>query len=297
MFPGITQWVMSRTRGSVARAAPMAFGLTSTPLYKWLKFSRKILLFVLQRHPQAIVSKPNKEEVKYYIEAIGAKYPVLKDYKVWAAADGLKVPLQQSTDYFKQNKNYNGWVGSTYINSVLVFAPDGKIRIATLNCPGSWHDSTIAEYGVYSKMEEIYDRHQARVVVDSAFSLATKDFMIKSSQQDPIDRGPEGVLVNRNATSVRQLSEWGMRMIQGSFPRLKDNMILEDFGDRKIIMNLVVALYNFQTSAVGINQILNTFTSKTKGFYSYGFTMSYTDNDQHHQQGDVPETANALFQF
>ena len=42
-----------RTRGSFARAAPMAFGLTSTVVYKWLKFSRRVLLFVFQKHPLA----------------------------------------------------------------------------------------------------------------------------------------------------------------------------------------------------------------------------------------------------
>ena len=135
----------------------------------------------------------------------------------------------------------------------------------------------------------------AQVVVDSAFSLAQKDFMIKSMQQDPLRGGKRGTKLNEVATSVRQLSEWGMRMIQGSFPRLKDNMILEDFGDRKIIMNLVVALYNFQTSAVGINQILNTFASKTKGFHSYAFTISYTDENNEQHAGHVQETANGYF--
>ena len=31
-----------RTRGSVARAVSMAFGLTATPMYKWLKFGRHL---------------------------------------------------------------------------------------------------------------------------------------------------------------------------------------------------------------------------------------------------------------
>jgi hypothetical protein len=37
-----------RTRGSCARALSMAFGTTSTPLYKWLKFGRRVLLVALQ---------------------------------------------------------------------------------------------------------------------------------------------------------------------------------------------------------------------------------------------------------
>ena len=37
------------------------------------------------------------------------------------------------------------------------------------------------------------------------------------------------------ATSVRQLSEeHGMRMIQSQFPRLKDPMLFEEFGEQKV---------------------------------------------------------------
>ena len=43
-----------RTRGSVARAVAMAFGLKATPMYKWLKFGRRrVLLFAIQKVPCA----------------------------------------------------------------------------------------------------------------------------------------------------------------------------------------------------------------------------------------------------
>ena len=229
-----------RTRGSVARSASLAFGMTSTPTYRWLKFSRKILLSVLQHHDEASVILPTQDEVDKYVDAIGQKYETLGEQKVWAAADGLKVPLAKSTKWRVQNQYYNGWTGDTYVNCVFVFAPDGKIRICTLNAPGTWHDSTIAEYGVYSKMEYIYETFGGKVVVDSAFNLSNKRYLIKSSQQDPLTA--DGVRLNRNATSLRQLSEWGMRMIQGSFPRLKDKMPYEEFGERKVILNLMVLL-------------------------------------------------------
>jgi hypothetical protein len=37
--------------------------------------------------------------------------------------------------------------------------------------------------------------------------------------------------IHRQATSVRQLSEWGMRGLQGSFPRLKDRLLYEERGE------------------------------------------------------------------
>ena len=57
---------------------------------------------------------------------------------------------------------------------------------------------------------------------------------------------------------------------------MKDNMLLEDNGERKIILNLMVLLYNYQTSKVQINTILNTFISETKGFFSYGLVPTDT---------------------
>ena len=123
-------------------------------------------------------------------------------------------------------------------------------------------------------MEEIYNLYGGKVVVNSAFNLANKNYLVKSSQRDPDDA--HGIVLNREATSVRQLSEWGMRMIQGSFPRLKDKLPYEEFNERKIVQHLMVLLYNFQTHNIGINQILNTFMSQTEGFYSYGTTIAET---------------------
>ncbi|VEU37224.1 unnamed protein product [Pseudo-nitzschia multistriata] len=247
-----------RTRGSVARSMAMAFGLTSTVMYKWLKFARRVLLVALHKHPDAMVSVPTEEEVNVYVNAIGEKYPRLGEKRVWAAADGLKSAIEASEDWFKQRAFYNAWKENTFVNSVFVFAPDGRIRISVFNCPGAWHDSAIADHGVYDRIEEVHTQSNAKVVVDSAFALKDKEhILIKSSQHDPEQE--DLLLINRDATSLRQMSEWGMRMIQGQFPRIKDRMFLEEHGDRKIIMSLLVNLYNYQCSNIGHNQILSTF--------------------------------------
>ena len=142
-----------------------------------------------------------------------------------------------------------------------------------INCPGSWHDSFILSYGIYRKIEDVYNQFGGKVVVNSAFNASrNKKFLIKSAQNDPINATRYTIQLNRAATSVRQLSEWGMRMIQGQFPRLKDKMEFKEFGERKVILHLMVLLYNFQTEEVHINMITNSFMSKTKGFYSYNMS-------------------------
>ena len=71
---------------------------------------------------------------------------------------------------------------------------------------------------MYTKMEEVFNNYGGRVVVDSAFNLSGKPYLIQSLQDDPADAEARGITLNRAATSVRQLSEHGMRMIQGQFP-------------------------------------------------------------------------------
>ena len=251
-----------RTRGSCSRGLAMMFGQTSTPMYQWLKFGRRVLLHVLSRDENSQIKLPDEHETRFFCTVIQNKYPNLNN--VWAAADGLKLPIQAPTDFMKQNKFYNGWHHSHNVNCVFVFSPDGKIRMCLLNAPGTFHDSTMADYGIYEGMEYIFDKYGAKVVVDSAFKIGNKDFVIKSSQIDPLDI--DQLLINRAATSVRQLSEWGMRMIGGSFPRLKDALAYEENDDRKVILRLMVHLYNFQCSEVGINQILNSFCEKSGHF-------------------------------
>jgi hypothetical protein len=63
----------------------------------------------------------------------------------------------------------------------------------------------------------------------------------------------------RQAMSMRQAAEWGMRAIQSSFPHLKDTFVYEDTGEHRILMKMLCLLYNLRTCSVGINQIKNVF--------------------------------------
>jgi len=59
---------------------------------------------------------------------------------------------------------------------------------------------------------------------------------------------------------MRQAVEWGMRAIQGSFPRLKDQFLFSDNRqDRRIFLHLTSMVLNFRTTYVGMNQLESTF--------------------------------------
>ena len=136
----------------------------------------------------------------------------------------------------------------------------------------------MTDYHVYDALEKIYQRTGCKIVVDSAFRGGKRDFMIKSAQGDPVDGNCEVILENRAATSIRQLSEWGMRMVQGQFPRVADTLIFDESGDRRVVMRIMVHLYNFQCCQVGQNEILNSFMQKDDGYFGHEYISPTVNN-------------------
>src|SRR5882762_5799649 len=105
--------------------------------------------------------------------------------------DGLKLPVQESSDPEVENVTYNGWLHDHFISCVLVFGLDGIFlfiifsvyqclnqKIGTvlacwLNAPGSWHDSKVAQ-PIYEKLQEKTPAGYY-LVADTAFLHGTGD--------------------------------------------------------------------------------------------------------------------------
>lgn len=247
-----------RTRGS-EMVLCMLFGVTASVCSLFIRLGRRLLLKILSRDQHAAVRMPTQDEIKAFQDAIAAKYSMLED--VYAVADGLKLYLEQAGDNVIQNMFYNGWTHDHYVGNVFVFAPNGCIIASAINAPDAMHDSTIAEWGkVYQKLEEVHTLYAGRCVADSAFSKGNYPFLIKSVQDHLVAADDIAqVTALRQATSVRQGAEWGMRAFQGSFPRMKDRFVYEERGERKVMILCTVLFYNLRARKVGLNQILNTF--------------------------------------
>jgi hypothetical protein len=105
---------------------------------------------------------------------------------------------------------------------------------------------------MYNKLEDVYRQMGLKYVIDSAFSSMKYELLIKSSQDDltagdeftTIDEQIADIAMRREATSMRQCAEWGMRAVQLSFPRLKDTMTYEEHGERRIIFDCLFLLFN-----------------------------------------------------
>ena len=148
-----------------------------------------------------------------------------------------------------------------------MFSACGRIIACVTNVPGSVHDSTMAMWGgIYELLAEVYGRTGAKCCADSAFSAAEADYIIKSAEDTTKASTPLEAVQMRDATSLRQAAEWGMRALQSSMPRLKDRIIYEgepiDTGhqtEKSLVLRLAPLIYNFRLEYVGLNQLRNVY--------------------------------------
>jgi len=167
--------------------------------------------------------------------------------------------LQQPGDPDIQRVFYNGWTHYTYVSNVFVFTPDGVIVSCAINFPGCIHDSLVADYGdIYEKLKCHVDQFGGKGVDDSAFTSRRYPFIIKSARTLQSATNYE-ISLNEDATSLRQSAEWGIRGLQGSFPRLTEDIVYEEDGERYLFLSTTVLLYNFRARYVGYNQIRSVF--------------------------------------
>ena len=251
--------VWTRTKGSYFPLC-MMFGIMQSTCSVFLRFGRRILCHVLSKETDSQVKLPTNEVVlNEFCTAVARRHPTLGEENVCFACDGLKLLLEQAGDTTIQNMFYNGWTHNHYITNVFGFAPNGTIVSMCINAPGSMHDSQLAQFGyIYDNLDDMYNRYGVKCCVDSAFFASKNDSLIQSAQTCPVGNARTVRMFNE-ATSFRQTSEWGMRGLQGSFPRLKDRLVYEECGERLIIIKMIVMLFNLRSNRVGINQILNTY--------------------------------------
>jgi hypothetical protein len=173
--------------------------------------------------------------------------------------DSIKLMLECAGVDDVQNRFYNGWTYDHYIGAVLVFCPDSTIPMCCYNVPGTVHGSNIAVIGnIYDKLDTVHNMIGGKCTVDSAFARVSYPYLIKSCKPLP-DMTVDELKVVKDATSLRQSSEWGMRSFQVSFTCIKYCIAIEHRGQCKLMMKLMVHLFNLRTRKVGINQILNVY--------------------------------------
>lgn len=146
----------------------------------------------------------------------------------------------------------------------------GEIIASRTNCPGSWHDSQVAQ-GIYEKLDT-QTPDGFSIVADSAFPrgfdrIAGKIRVpLKAGEKLPLDASlrQQVMAYSRAVLSYRQTAEWGMREIQGRFGRLRMPLEIEDVDGRADLIETCFRLHNLRTRRVGINHIKNVYVPEQR---------------------------------
>ena len=101
----------------------------------------------------------------------------------------------------------------------------------------------------------VYQWDGGQCTVDSAFGNVNREFPIKSSQELIHIQSYRARRIARDATSMHQSVEWGMQAFQSLMPCKKDRVTLEERGERKVTLTVMILLYNLRARMIGINQL------------------------------------------
>ena len=107
-------------------------------------------------------------------------------------------------------------------------------------------------------MGSLYESFGIKCTADSAFTGRKFDFIVKSGLLCRAATIEEACLMDE-ATSMRQSAEWGMKLYQAAYPRVKDRLKFHNPMRNYHLVLLTALITNYRTSKVGINQILNAY--------------------------------------
>ncbi len=238
----------------------LIFGTTPAVCSRSLKKMLKAIPCALRRHQFAKVEFPDERKMVEWAQMIERREPMATD--VIGFMDGLSLHSECNSDTYEQNAMYNGYHSDTMVNNVFAYGADGKVFLCGLNFPGSCHDGSITANLLPIIIEKI---GSFKICIDQGFprsgdadGILVGPYSQRSAARlSPILR-PYLLKLSNAYVSLRQASEWGMRGLQGSFPRFK-RRLPGNKKKRKYIIQSIVFIHNFRTHLMGCNQIKTVF--------------------------------------
>ena len=191
---------------------------------------------------------------------VQAREPIVDD--IIGFMDGVSMPTQCTSERVEQNAFLCGYDCDTMVNNVFAYGPDGKVFFAAVNFPGSWADGSLTARFLHQMKKRIGNY---KICVDQGFPRSGDAY---GTFVGPVTRRAARRLhrdirnyllrISNVHTSLRQASEWGMRGLQGTFPRCKKRLPSDD-KLRRLVLDAIILVHNFRTDYVGYNQIKSVF--------------------------------------
>ena len=227
----------------------------------------QLVVTKLKHHPLAKVKFPSEEKMAHFAQLSQEREPAVDD--VIGFMDGLALTSECTSDELEQNAMYNGYHSDTMVNNVFVYGPDGKVFLCAINFPGSWHDGSITA-NILPYIRNNIGNY--KMCVDQGFPRTGDANLIlvgpiskKQAKKLAPNLRPYFLRISNIYTSLRQASEWGMRALQGTFPRCKKRLPGNAWKRKKVIQSIVL-IHNLRTELVGLNQISMVFDPENERY-------------------------------
>jgi hypothetical protein len=247
----------------------MIFGITPSTCSEVIDKMLHLVVRKLKRHPMAAVKFPDAEKMEYFARLINQREPEVDD--VIGFMDGLSLVSECTSEVFEQNAMYNGYHSETMVNNIIAYGPDGKVFLAAINFPGSWHDGSITA-NILPYIRERIGNY--KMCIDQGFPRSGDASFIlvgpishRQARRLAANLRQYLLTISNVYVSLRQASEWGMRGLQGTFPRFKKRLPGNAFK-RSLVIKSIVFIHNFRTEIVGLNQIRTVFDPEYERYIS-----------------------------
>ncbi len=247
----------------------MIFGITPSTCSEVIDKMLHLVVRKLKRHPMAAVKFPDAEKMEYFARLINQREPEVDD--VIGFMDGLSLVSECTSEVFEQNAMYNGYHSEIMVNNIIAYGPDGKVFLAAINFPGSWHDGSITA-NILPYIRERIGNY--KMCVDQGFPRSGDASFIlvgpishRQARRLAANLRQYLLTISNVYVSLRQASEWGMRGLQGTFPRFKKRLPGNAFK-RSLVIKSIVFIHNFRTEIVGLNQIRTVFDPEYERYIS-----------------------------
>lgn len=238
----------------------LIFGVTPSVCGRVIRYMLRRVVQRLSDHPIAQVRFPGPEKMRQFADMVQLRAPIVSD--VIGFMDGVSIPVQCTDERVEQNAYYCGYDCDTMVNNVFAYGPDGKVFLAAINFPGSWADGALTARFLSALKRRIGDY---KICVDQGFPRSgdahgTLVGPVTRRAARRLHRDVRDYLlrISNVHTSLRQASEWGMRGLQGTFPRWKKRLP-SDHEQRRLVIEAIVLIHNYRTEMVGFNQINTVF--------------------------------------
>ena len=204
----------------------MIFGITPSTCSHFINAMLTRACNKLAMHPFARVQFPDRDKMAQFAEQIKLREPSIDD--VIGFMDGLSLATQCTSERMAQNAMYCGYDCDTMVNNIFIYGPDGKVFFCAINYPGSWADGAVTRNFLPFLRGKI---GQYKIVVDQGFPRSGDAYGVlvgpltkKGARK--LHASVQAEMIHRSNiyVSLRQASEWGMRALQGSFPRFKSRL-------------------------------------------------------------------------